>query len=73
MLCVKLKLSATFVVMFHGPPQTKVKREVSPSRDFSPCGQEQRLSPYGEKCLYNYRCVPLCHLILKSTLNLLVL
>ncbi|KAK3557232.1 hypothetical protein QTP70_026109 [Hemibagrus guttatus] len=48
------KLSATFLVMFHGPLQTKVKREVSPSRDFSPCGQEQRLSPYGEKCLYNY-------------------
>lgn len=41
--------------MFHGPPQTKVKRELSPSREFSPCGQEQRLSPYGEKCLYNYR------------------
>ncbi|XP_060774145.1 ETS translocation variant 5b isoform X3 [Neoarius graeffei] len=39
---------------FHGPPQTKVKREVSPSRNFSPCRQEQRLSPYGEKCLYNY-------------------
>lgn len=51
--------------MFHGPPQTKVKREVSPSRDFSPCGQEQRLSPYGEKCLYNYRYVSLCHFILK--------
>uniref|UniRef100_A0A9J7XEI2 ETS variant transcription factor 5b n=2 Tax=Cyprinus carpio TaxID=7962 RepID=A0A9J7XEI2_CYPCA len=41
-------------LMFHGPPQTKVKRELSPSREFSPCGQEQRLSPYGEKCLYNY-------------------
>ncbi|TSK62559.1 ETS translocation variant 5 [Bagarius yarrelli] len=41
-------------LMFHGPPQTKVKREVSPSREFSPCGQEQRLSPYGEKCHYNY-------------------
>lgn len=51
--------------MFHGPPQTKVKREVSPSRNFSPCGQEQRLSPYGEKCLYNYRHVSSCHLILK--------
>nr|AAD50433.1 Ets related protein ERM [Danio rerio] len=41
-------------LMFHGPPQTKIKREMSPSREFSPCGQEQRLSPYGEKCLYNY-------------------
>ncbi|KAK7155051.1 hypothetical protein R3I93_009870 [Phoxinus phoxinus] len=41
-------------LMFHGPLQTKVKRELSPSREFSPCGQEQRLSPYGEKCLYNY-------------------
>ncbi|XP_053353610.1 ETS translocation variant 5b isoform X1 [Clarias gariepinus] len=40
-------------LMFHGQPQAKVKREVSPSRNFSPCGQEQRLSPYGEKCLYN--------------------
>lgn len=51
--------------MFHGPPQTKTKREVSPSRGFSPCGQEQRLSPYGEKCLYNYRSVSWCHLIVK--------
>ncbi|KTF81598.1 hypothetical protein cypCar_00028719 [Cyprinus carpio] len=42
-------------LMFHGLPQTKVKRELSPSREFSPCGQEQRLSPYGEKCLYSYR------------------
>ncbi|XP_007234619.2 ETS translocation variant 5b isoform X1 [Astyanax mexicanus] len=41
-------------LMFHGPPQTKVKRESSPSREFSPCVREQRLSPYGEKCLYNY-------------------
>uniref|UniRef100_A0A8C1EUF4 ETS variant transcription factor 5b n=1 Tax=Cyprinus carpio carpio TaxID=630221 RepID=A0A8C1EUF4_CYPCA len=41
-------------LMFHGLPQTKVKRELSPSREFSPCGQEQRLSPYGEKCLYSY-------------------
>ncbi|XP_065096166.1 ETS translocation variant 5b isoform X2 [Paramisgurnus dabryanus] len=41
-------------LMFHGPPQTKVKREPSPGREYSPCGQEQRLSPYGEKCLYNY-------------------
>lgn len=46
--------------MFHGPLQTKVKRELSPSREFSPCGQEQRLSPYGEKCLYNYRYVFPC-------------
>ncbi|XP_062852891.1 ETS translocation variant 5b isoform X2 [Trichomycterus rosablanca] len=41
-------------LMLHGPPQAKVKREVSPGREFSPCGQDQRLSPYGEKCLYNY-------------------
>uniref|UniRef100_A0A672RNL3 ETS translocation variant 5-like n=1 Tax=Sinocyclocheilus grahami TaxID=75366 RepID=A0A672RNL3_SINGR len=41
-------------LMFHGLPQTKVKREPSPSREFSPCGQEQRLSPYGEKCQYSY-------------------
>lgn len=51
--------------MFHGPPQTKVKREVSPSRDFSPCGHEQRLSPYGEKCHYNYRHVSSHYSILK--------
>ncbi|XP_051563643.1 ETS translocation variant 5b isoform X7 [Myxocyprinus asiaticus] len=41
-------------LMFHGPLQIKVKRELSPSRGFSPCGPDQRLSPYGEKCLYNY-------------------
>ncbi|XP_026860542.2 ETS translocation variant 5b isoform X1 [Electrophorus electricus] len=41
-------------LMFHGPPQTKVKRETGPSRVFSPCGQEPRLAPCAEKCLYNY-------------------
>ncbi|XP_051568228.1 ETS translocation variant 5-like isoform X2 [Myxocyprinus asiaticus] len=41
-------------LMFHGPPQNKVKKELSPSRGFSPCGQDQRLSSYREKCLYNY-------------------
>ncbi|XP_076848771.1 ETS translocation variant 5b isoform X2 [Brachyhypopomus gauderio] len=32
-------------LMFHGPPQTKVKREKSPGREFCPCGQETRVSP----------------------------
>ncbi|XP_041936610.1 ETS translocation variant 5-like isoform X1 [Alosa sapidissima] len=41
-------------LIFHGVPQTKVKREQSPSRELSPCSQTRRLSPYGEKCLYNY-------------------
>ncbi|XP_030637880.1 ETS translocation variant 5b isoform X1 [Chanos chanos] len=41
-------------LILHSPLQTKVKRELSPSRDLSPCGQEQRLSPHGDKCLYNY-------------------
>ncbi|TRY59640.1 hypothetical protein DNTS_022787 [Danionella cerebrum] len=40
-------------LMFHGPPQTKIKRELSPSRALVPCGREQRPSAYGEKCLYN--------------------
>jgi len=41
-------------LIFHGSPQTKVKREQSPSRELSPCSQTSRLSPYAEKCLYNY-------------------
>ncbi|XP_031414324.1 ETS translocation variant 5-like isoform X1 [Clupea harengus] len=41
-------------LIFHGGPQTKVKREQSPSGELSPCSQTRRLSPYGEKCLYNY-------------------
>ncbi|KAL2087845.1 hypothetical protein ACEWY4_016673 [Coilia grayii] len=41
-------------LFYHGSPQTKVKREHSPSRELSPCSQTSRLSPYGEKCLYNY-------------------
>ncbi|XP_062383988.1 ETS translocation variant 5-like isoform X2 [Sardina pilchardus] len=41
-------------LIFHGGPQTKVKREQSPNRELSPCSQARRLSPYGEKCLYNY-------------------
>ncbi|XP_036401590.1 ETS translocation variant 5a isoform X1 [Megalops cyprinoides] len=41
-------------VVFHGPPPTKIKRELSPSKELSPCSQDQSLTPYGEKCLYSY-------------------
>ncbi|KAG7257049.1 hypothetical protein CRUP_033568, partial [Coryphaenoides rupestris] len=49
-------------VMFHGPPATKIKRELSPSKDRSPCRQDRSPcrpkarspAPYGEKCLYSY-------------------
>uniref|UniRef100_A0A8C7D2Q3 ETS variant transcription factor 5a n=1 Tax=Oncorhynchus kisutch TaxID=8019 RepID=A0A8C7D2Q3_ONCKI len=41
-------------LMFHGPPQTKIKRELSPSKELSPCSQDRSLMPYGEKCLYSY-------------------
>ncbi|XP_041755050.2 LOW QUALITY PROTEIN: ETS translocation variant 5 [Coregonus clupeaformis] len=41
-------------LMFHGPPASKVKRESSPSRDLSPCSQEQqRPTPYTDKDLYS--------------------
>lgn len=41
--------------MFHGPPPTKIKRELSPSKELSPCSQDRSPMPYGEKCLYSYR------------------
>ncbi|KAM6945763.1 ETS translocation variant 5-like [Aplochiton taeniatus] len=41
-------------LMFHGLPVSKVKREASPSKDLSPCQQDQRHSPYSDKCLYSY-------------------
>ncbi|XP_036396864.1 ETS translocation variant 5-like isoform X1 [Megalops cyprinoides] len=41
-------------LMFHGPPSTKIKRELNPSEDLPPCGQDQTLMPYGEKCLFSY-------------------
>ncbi|XP_062390339.1 ETS translocation variant 5a isoform X2 [Sardina pilchardus] len=41
-------------LMFHGPPPTKIKREVSPSKELSPCSQDCSPMPYGEKCLYSY-------------------
>uniref|UniRef100_A0AAR2L1Y0 ETS domain-containing protein n=1 Tax=Pygocentrus nattereri TaxID=42514 RepID=A0AAR2L1Y0_PYGNA len=44
----------SFSVMFHGPPPAKIKRELSPSKDLSPCSQDRSPMPYGEKCLYNY-------------------
>ncbi|XP_056157226.1 ETS translocation variant 5-like isoform X2 [Lampris incognitus] len=40
-------------LMFHVSPVKKVKREPSPSKDLSPCSQEQRLTPYPDKCLYS--------------------
>ncbi|XP_060785927.1 ETS translocation variant 5a isoform X3 [Neoarius graeffei] len=39
---------------FHGPPPTKIKRELSPSKELSPCSENRSPMLYGEKCLYNY-------------------
>ncbi|XP_077946701.1 ETS translocation variant 5a isoform X2 [Gasterosteus aculeatus] len=41
-------------LMFHGPPPAKIKRELTPSKEFSPCRQDRSPTPYGEKCLYSY-------------------
>ncbi|XP_068185651.1 ETS translocation variant 5a isoform X3 [Antennarius striatus] len=41
-------------VMFHGPPLAKIKRELTPSKELSPCRQNRSPMPYGEKCLYSY-------------------
>lgn len=41
-------------LMFHGPPPAKIKRELSPSKELSPCRQDRSPMPYGEKCLYSY-------------------
>ncbi|XP_023837124.1 ETS translocation variant 5 isoform X1 [Salvelinus sp. IW2-2015] len=40
-------------LMFHGPPPSKIKRELSPSKEICPCNQERSPMPYGEKCLYS--------------------
>ncbi|XP_035250673.1 ETS translocation variant 5-like isoform X2 [Anguilla rostrata] len=40
--------------LLHGPPSTKIKRELSPSDDLSPCGRDQASTPFGEMCLYSY-------------------
>lgn len=45
----------SFSVTFHGPPPTKIKRELSPSKELSPCSEDSSSMLYGEKCLYNYR------------------
>lgn len=45
------------LVMFHGPPPAKIKRELTPSKELSPCRQDRSPMPYGEKCLYSYRYV----------------
>lgn len=51
-------LSVSFyLVMFHGPPPAKIKRELTPSKELSPCRQDRSPMPYGEKCLYSYRYV----------------
>ncbi|KAF3694484.1 ETS translocation variant 5 [Channa argus] len=41
-------------LMFHGPPSAKIKRELTPSNELSPCRQDRSPMPYGEKCLYSY-------------------
>ncbi|XP_062862125.1 ETS translocation variant 5a [Trichomycterus rosablanca] len=41
-------------LMFHGPPPTKIKRELSPSKELSPCNEDRSPMLYEEKCLYNY-------------------
>ncbi|XP_008294101.1 ETS translocation variant 5-like [Stegastes partitus] len=41
-------------LMFHGPPPAKIKRELPPSKDLSPCRQDRSPMNYGEKCLYSY-------------------
>uniref|UniRef100_A0A673BBV0 ETS domain-containing protein n=1 Tax=Sphaeramia orbicularis TaxID=375764 RepID=A0A673BBV0_9TELE len=41
-------------LMFHGPPPAKIKRELTPSKELSPCRQDRSPMPYGEKCLYSY-------------------
>ncbi|XP_051814686.1 ETS translocation variant 5a isoform X2 [Acanthochromis polyacanthus] len=41
-------------LMFHGPPPSKIKRELPPSKDLSPCRQDRSPMNYGEKCLYSY-------------------
>ncbi|KAJ8012375.1 hypothetical protein DPEC_G00042050 [Dallia pectoralis] len=41
-------------LMFHGPPPTKIKRELSSSKELSPCSQDTSPMPYAEKCLYSY-------------------
>ncbi|XP_028835532.1 ETS translocation variant 5b isoform X2 [Denticeps clupeoides] len=56
-------------LIFHSPPQMKVKRELSPSRELSPCSQTRRLSPYTEKCLYNYSAYDRKHLSFNKPLT----
>ncbi|XP_048835243.1 ETS translocation variant 5-like [Brienomyrus brachyistius] len=41
-------------LMLHGPPPTKIKRELSPSKEPPACSRAQHLSRYGETCLYSY-------------------
>uniref|UniRef100_A0A3Q3K4U4 ETS domain-containing protein n=1 Tax=Monopterus albus TaxID=43700 RepID=A0A3Q3K4U4_MONAL len=43
-----------FLLMFHGPPAAKIKRELTPSKEFSPCRQDRSPMLSGEKCLYSY-------------------
>ncbi|KAM9343814.1 ETS translocation variant 5a isoform 3-T3 [Pholidichthys leucotaenia] len=41
-------------LMFHGLLPAKIKRELTPSKELSPCRQDRSPMPYGEKCLYSY-------------------
>ncbi|KAM6985210.1 ETS translocation variant 5a isoform 2-T2 [Aplochiton taeniatus] len=41
-------------LMFHGPLPAKIKRELSPSKELSPCIQNRSPMPYEDKCLYSY-------------------
>lgn len=52
-----VRLLLSYLVMFHGPPPAKIKRELTPSKELSPCRQDRSPLPYGEKCLYSYRYV----------------
>lgn len=39
---------------FHEPPPAKIKRELSPLKEISPCHREKSPMPYEEKCPYSY-------------------
>ncbi|XP_024119728.1 ETS translocation variant 5a [Oryzias melastigma] len=41
-------------LMFHGPPPAKIKRELTPPKELSPCLQDRTPTSFKEKCLYSY-------------------
>lgn len=61
-MCSSVHLLLSCLVMFHGPPPAKIKRELTPSKELSPCRQDRSPMPYGEKCLYSYRYVSVVRL-----------